>query len=118
MPSITVESEDLQIVFGGKTYYVVCALDVEYEWQDHGIGAYECWGQRGVDTQMGAGDITFTDAYIVEVLDEEGAELPTLIGKALAKSAKVNKTVLDAAQDLFDSGGEFHTLVTEYAEQD
>jgi len=29
-----------------------CRNDVEPRWEDEGIGPYEFWGQRGVDTQM------------------------------------------------------------------
>lgn len=95
---------------GGVTYYVDGSITFEYEWGDHGIGPYEFWGDRGVDSQMGADDIRAVEVEAVQKLvpgDSEGE----VIDLTPEEEAEVAPDLLDAINNALETDKEFRDLV-------
>lgn len=65
---ISGKAKDYFYVIDGKTYYVAGWIEVEYDIEDHGIGPYEAWGQRGVDSRIGPADVTVVGVDVEEMI--------------------------------------------------
>jgi len=104
MASTTVGIPDaLSFEFEGRSFYAVGNVEVEFEIVDFGIGAYECWGQRGFDSQMGAEIDKFCDPEIQEILDDDGDSLPKEFEEALIANPLVEAAVLAAITEAYES---------------
>jgi hypothetical protein len=77
---IMVPVDNYKIMYNGKLYYV--DADVRVEWGDVGIGPYEFWGQRGVDSREGI------VGYMIETMsiyDENESRVNFKIRQAIAE---------------------------------
>ncbi|CAB4198047.1 hypothetical protein UFOVP1313_46 [uncultured Caudovirales phage] len=93
------------------------SIEVEFDWVDFGIGAYEAWGQRGVDTRMGAEGVTVVGVEIHELVTFDGnASVYSDVGPPWRESPALKKMVIAALQDAIDDGGKFSESVYEKIE--
>ena len=120
--SETIElSEGLELAVEGalnSPWYLTGNFDVEFDWVDHGIGAYECWGQRGVDSKMGADNVSVVDVWIDELVVAEGDSVYPDVGPPWRESPALKKLLIAAIQDAIDDGGKFSESVYEQVESE
>lgn len=94
----------------GVIYYVDGTITFEYEWGDHGIGPYEFWGDRGVDSRMGASDALAVEAESIIRHDPETDEAHLLSPE---EEAAIMPALLDEINNTLQTDREFERAVYE-----